>query len=92
MRHQPNVVSRKFDLKIFFKLQPDKFRGISALTKKFVSSLFFPVLGHLMGESIHDSLLQVGEVYGVSPPPAIPWRKRVEEEYRTDRLWFFFNS
>jgi hypothetical protein len=28
-----------------------------------------------MGESIHDSLLQVGEVYGVPPPPKIPWRK-----------------
>ncbi len=46
-----------------------------------------------MGEGIHDSLLQVGEVYGVPPPPIIPWRKcekkRVEEVYRTDRLWFF---
>ncbi len=58
-----------------------------------MSSLVFPVLGHLMGEGIHDSLLQVGEVYGVPPPPIIPWRKcepkRVEEEYRTDRLCFF---
>ncbi len=47
-----------------------------------------------MGESIHDSLFQVGEVYGVPPPPTIPWRKcetkRVDEEYRADRLCFFF--
>jgi hypothetical protein len=46
-----------------------------------------------MGEGIHDSLLQVGEVYSVTPPPEIPWRKcktkRVEEEYRKDRLCFF---